>query len=709
MIPFLGGVICALLAPHWLTHPNYSAGISGLLSATTVVVIVAFKISYKFRWMTGLLIGLSLFSAGVTTVICTKPQRPTSHEPASTRQLLVAEITEPPRQSTRTIRLIVKTFRFDSIRRSLTEDGKKLLFLPRTDQSLSLSYGDWILFSSWLNPIRGASNPYAFDPAAYYHRKGVFSQAWVDSTQWEPALGRNRYSVRRFAFNLRSKLLNILRENQIKGDEFAVASALLLGYVNEIDKELRKDYASSGAMHILAVSGMHVGIIFLFLEFSLSFLNRRKQGPWIKAVLMILVIWGYALITGLSPSVFRAAIMLSFVIAGRTTRRKPETLNVVAAAMLIMLISEPRLLLNIGFQFSYLAVFGILFLYKPLVNLLPVSAWFPAKIWALVSVSIAAQLATFPLALHAFHQFPNYFILTNILVVPLASLIIYAGIGVLSVSAVPWLSLLVATGLSFLVRLLNTAIRFVEGLPGSTTTGIYISGLDTLFLYMLIIFVIGFLKARNIRFLYLCLTLFIFFSVKSTFHEYSRQDRIQVAIFQVKGSSLYDFVMGERDVCMKDYRAVMSGKYALEIVNRFRLAEGIRKQRTTYLAGKSFEIEAEERDFGFLVRKGSFIQFMNRRIGIISESLPTGFSDTLKLDLVILRGNPKISINEIIKVFSPNQIVIDASNSWYNSKNWKEQAVEVGITCYSVVEEGAVMLDAVASAADLRRIFSQRQ
>ena len=641
-----------------------------------------------------MLIAASLFSAGITSVSCSQPQLPASHQsPEVKRQLLVATITEPPRQSIKTIRLIAAAYHLDSSRRALTKEEKVLLFLPRNSRSQSLDYGDWIVFSGWLNPIRGASNPYAFDPAAYYHRKGVFRQAWVDSTEWEPSRGRKQYSIRRFAFCLRSKLLNILRENQLKGDEFAVASALLLGYVNEIDKELRKDYASSGAMHILAVSGMHVGIIFLFLEFSLSFLNRRKQGPWIKAIWMILVIWGYALITGLSPSVFRAAIMLTFVIAGRTTRRKPETLNVVAAAMFIMLISEPLLLLNIGFQFSYLAVFGILFLYRPLVNLLPVSAWFPSKIWALVSVSIAAQLATFPLALYAFHQFPNYFILTNILVVPLASLIIYTGIGVLSVSALPWLSLIVAKGLSFLVWLLNTVIRFVEGLPGSTTTSIYISGLDTLFLYLLILLMILFLTARKIRYIYLCLVLLIFFSARSGLYEYLRQDRVQIAVFQVKGSSLYDFVAGERDVCVKDYKAVRMGGYSTENVSRFRIAERIHHTRTTYLAGESFQPEAQERDFGFLVRKGSFIQFLDRRIGIISGSLPPGFSHGLKLDLVILSGNPKITIQEIMKVFSPDQIVIDASNSWSNSRVWKKQAEEVGIPCHSVVDEGGVVLD----------------
>jgi len=688
MIPFLGGVICALMTPAWLTHPVLSIGMLGLLSAGSLAIIIVFRIPYKLRWLTGALIAISLFFAGMTSFFCSRQQ------PTANRQLLAAEIIEPPRQTNRTVRLIAKAYRFDSAGRVLAKEGRVLLFLPRTSRSQTLTYGDYILFTSWLNPIRGAANPYAFDPKAYYHRKGVFRQAWVDSTEWLLSGFRKQNSIRRFAFNLRNKLLNILRENQIEGDEFAVASALLLGYTNEIDKELRKDYASSGAMHILAVSGMHVGIVFLFLEFSLSFLNRRKHGPWIKAICMILVIWGYALITGLSPSVFRAAIMLSFVITGRTTRRKPETLNVVAAAMLIMLISEPRLLLNIGFQFSYLAVFGILFLYKPLVNLFPVSAWFPSKILALVSISVAAQLATFPLALLTFHQFPNYFILTNILVVPLASLIIYAGIGVLSVSAVPWLSLIVAKGLSLLVGLLNTAIRFVEGLPGSTTTGIYISEIDTLCIYLLIISVLLFLTSRRVHYLWLCLALLIFFSVNSIIQKVHRKERVQIAVFQVKGSSLYDFVAGERDVCMKDYQAVTQGEYAAEIVNRFRAAERIGHHRTTYLAGKSVEINVQERDFGFLVRRGSFFQFLNCRVGIISESLPDGFSHRLKLDMVILRGNPGISIEEIMKVFSPDQIVIDASCSWYHSREWREQAKEAGVPCRSVVEEGAVVLDA---------------
>ena len=410
MIPFLGGVICGLLAPSLLLYPVISIEMLALLSAGTLLVIVAFRIPYKLRWLTGTLIALSLFTAGATSVICSQPLQPSSSQVESTeRQRLIAEINEPPRQSTRNIRLIVNTFRFDSTRTTLTENGKKLLFLPRNSRSESVSYGDWILFSARLNPIRGASEPYAFDPSAYYHPKGVFQLGWVDSTAWLPSRVKKPLSIRRLAFGLRVRMLNILRENQLKGEEFAVASALLLGYVSEIDKELRKEYASSGAMHILAVSGMHVGIVFLFLEFSLSFLNRRKQGAWIKAIVMIIVIWGYALITGLSPSVTRAAIMLSFVIAGRTTRRKPETLNVVAAAMFIMLIYEPRLLLSIGFQFSYLAVFGILFLYRPLVNLLPVSAWLPSKIWALVSVSIAAQLATFPVSAPCIPPVPELF------------------------------------------------------------------------------------------------------------------------------------------------------------------------------------------------------------------------------------------------------------------------------------------------------------
>ena len=709
LIPFLAGVICALLRKEWQPDDIRLIGISGFLTVLLLVQTVFGKLLFSLRWVPGLIICLLMCCLGILTVGSTQLAIGSGQLAidscklqAANCRLFPAEIVEPPRLTTRSVKLIVNRYEPDTATNSLIRCGKALLFLEKDTRALELQYGDRILVSTTLKPVKDESNPYGFDPASFYGRKGVFYQGWVDSTEWSRIRLQAGNSLKRFAFGLRDRLLNILRENSLEGEEFAVASAILLGYTGEIGKELRKGFAASGAMHILAVSGMHVGIIFLFLETMLSFLNKRNHGPKIKAMLMILMIWSYAMITGLSPPVFRAALMLSLIIAGRTFKRKPESLNVICGSMFVILLMDPTLVLHLGFQFSYLAVFGILFLYKPLVNLIPVTGWLLSRVWGLVAVSIAAQIATFPIALYAFHQFPNYFILTNIAVLPLASLVIYSGIGVLALSPIPALSLLVAKALSFIVWLLNGIIRFIEGIPGSTTTGIYPSLPDTLFLYLAIIAICSYIISRKALWVQMFLILLAFWSCSGIFQEYLRTNRSLVLISHVKGASQYIFVNGRDEVVMKDIKSACQIPYAQEILSTFHAAEKITNLQTTYLDDNCSQSGSTFHESGFLVRKGNYLQFSEVKIAIISSAFPLSLTDSLPVDLVIIRKNPELTIEQVRNAFHPKQIILDPTNSWYNANRWKKQAEELGIPCYSVLEEGAYVLDTRCQMPDAR-------
>ncbi|MBL7138084.1 MAG: ComEC family competence protein [Bacteroidales bacterium] len=703
LIPFLGGVIFALIKPDWKPEEIWLIGISGLLSGLLLLFTLIGKLSFSLRWIPGLTINLLILCLGMFTVQSHLERSVGSGQWAVGKkklqtancQLFPAEILEPPRHTSKSVRLIVRQYELDSLTKSLIRRGKALLFLAKETNSLALQYGDWILVSNSLKPVKSESNPYGFDPAGYYGRKGVFNQGWVASENWRSTGILKCSSINRLAFSLRNRLLKILKDNSLKGEEFAVASAILLGYTGEIGKDLRKGFAASGAMHILAVSGMHVGVIFLFLETILAFLNRRTHGPKIKALLMILMIWSYAMITGLSPPVFRAALMLSLVILGRAARRKPDSLNVVGGSMFIILVLDPSLILHIGFQFSYLAVVGILFLYKPIVHLIPANGWVLTRLRGLVAVSVAAQLATFPLALFVFHQFPNYFILTNVVVLPLASLVIYSGIGVLVLSPFPPISVLLAKGLSFIVGFLNSTIRFIEELPGSTSTGIYPSLPDTFLLYLVMLSVGCYLFSRKTSWLYTFLVLLIIGSVLGVYRDYLRANRRMITVFQVKGASQYAFVTGRNMVCMKDFRAACQETYSREVIATLRAAEGITRSQTTYLIdpGSQTQAKGDLLEFGFLSRKGDFLQFSDCRIAIVSTTLPSTLSDTMHVDLVILRKNPAVNMETIVRTFNPQQIVIDPTNSWYRARKWKAQAEELGIPCYNVLEEGAFVLD----------------
>ncbi|MFH1936649.1 MAG: ComEC/Rec2 family competence protein, partial [Bacteroidota bacterium] len=584
LIPFLGGVIYALMKPEWQADNPVLIGIGGFLSGLLLLFTLIGKLPFRLRWVPGFTVCLLMLCLGVFTVQSHRERSVGRGQWAVGNSQFPAEILEPPRVTSKTVKLIVCRYEPDSNTNALIREGKALLFLEKDSNALALQFGDWILVSTSLKPVQDESNPYGFDPAGYYGRKGVFSQGWVRSTDWKRGEIPESNSVRRLAFTLRDRLLKILRDHSLQREEFAVASAILLGYTGEIGKDLRKGFAASGAMHILAVSGMHVGIIFLFLETVLAFLNRCTHGPKIKALLMILMIWSYAMVTGLSPPVFRAALMLSLVILGRTAKRKPDSLNVVGGAMFIMLVIDPSLILHIGFQFSYLAVAGILFLYRPLFNLIPVTGWIEARLWGLIAVSVSAQIATFPLALYAFHQFPNYFILTNVVVLPLTSLVIYSGIGVLVLSPFPALSVLLAKGLSFTVGFMNSTIRFIEALPGSVSTGIYPSLPDTFLIYMVLLSIGCFLFSRKIAWLYTLFMLLIILSVHGLYSDSLRIKRSMIVVFQVKGASQYAFVTGRNMVCMKDFRATCQEPYAREVLATFNAAEGIRRSYTTYLA-----------------------------------------------------------------------------------------------------------------------------
>lgn len=504
LIPFAAGVIFArtgsTVNATWIV-PVISVSVVTFL--LVLVLVEAKGISYRYHWIPGLLIGCSLILLGAHTILITGEKRSTGlHE-----QVFAARITEPPHQSGSRIKLTGRVYLFDTLSTKLYPDKKMLLSLPHDTAASELRYGDWVLLRATLRDIPASAGRGDFDAAGYWGLRGVFSQAWVETGSWKQTGIPSGGSIQKGAFRIRDKLLEILRTHLPVREEFAVASAILLGYTTEIDPDLKKGFAASGAMHILSVSGMHVGIIFIFLETLFRFLNRRRHGPGIKALLMILMIWIYSFVTGLSPPVFRAALMITMLILGNITSRRPDSLNTMSASMFVMLLTDPMLIFHLGFQFSYLAVAGILLFYKPIFTMFRIRVWGLSTIWALVSVSIAAQLSTFPLALHAFHQFPNYFLIANLVVVPLTSLVIYSGIGVIAFSSLPEVSGYVAFLLGISTRILNSVVRMVEGLPGATLSGIYLTGIDTILIYILIIS--GYLFIRTRKGLYFLFSLTI--------------------------------------------------------------------------------------------------------------------------------------------------------------------------------------------------------
>jgi len=329
------------------------------------------------------------------------------------------------------------------------------------------------------------NNPYEFDYAKFLSRQQIYHTHFtgknITVVGWVNHRPINFFflSLRRTIHEQMDSVISHPQANQI-------AQALLLGQKNNLDKEVSEAYSTAGAMHILAVSGLHVGIIygFFFLFFKPYKLSTYKRMSYLSVV--IFIIWTYAFLTGMSPSVMRSATMFTVVSLAQMRSSSPSIYNGLAISAILLLLFDPNLIYSVGFQLSYAALTGIL-LFQPLI----VNVWLPKnKIlyrgWEITSVGIAAQLATFPIAAYYFHAFPTYFILSNLIAIPGAFVIMAAGIPFMLFSLIPWIGEGLGLVLDYLIRGLNWAIFLVHDLPAAKVTAIRIELWEIAWYYSLL-------------------------------------------------------------------------------------------------------------------------------------------------------------------------------------------------------------------------------
>ncbi|MCX6279089.1 MAG: ComEC/Rec2 family competence protein [Bacteroidetes bacterium] len=691
IFPFLTGIIL-----ESATGLGRSLQIGSLIALIFALIFARlfplFFSAYSLRWISGFVFNLFFILAGYQIA---SQQRITndldfiSGQPDVT---ILASISEPPATTNYGFKATISLCLRHSGSGWKRIAGNAMAYLKSGTGFSELQFGDFILIKADWDSISDNSNPHSFNYTKYLHAKGITHRVFADSRAWrKSALHEGRF-LRKFAFRCRDKLLDLLRINHVEGKEFAVAAALLLGYVGDLTPDLMHDYAASGAMHVLSVSGMHVGIIYLFFEFLLGFLNKNKWGRWAKTLILLLFIWFYACLTGLSPCVFRSAAMLTLPILAKSMNRAPNMYNVIAASLIFTLAIDPFLILDVGFQLSYLAVIGLVVLYKPIYDLYITSAWLPDKIWSVLAVSIAAQIATLPITLYVFHQFPNYFLITNLLVVPLSSLIIYVGILLMAVGSIPVLALIVAKCLIFLIWLLNSSIHFIEGLPWSTVTGIHISSQEMLILYIIIITGFLFLTLRQIPLLYFFLIAVIGFMILSVNFRLHRLESSRFLVFNVKYIALFEFSFQDRAIIFYGNGKPTDGvslKENFKNVGEDLYAHGIRSYISSWIGNSKHRLIKPD-VFISNFRFGHLYQFGSRRLLLLNRMIPKSLDEKLRVDYVLISGNPRIIVSDVVKIFAPGMIIIDGTNSRYNIKKWKKESEGQNVKFHIVAEDGAV-------------------
>jgi competence protein ComEC len=479
-----------------------------------------------------------------------------------------------------------------------------------------------------------------------------------------------------YAFTCRSWAENELRKYVTGAREQSVIIALVLGVTDGLDNELLNAYAATGAMHVLAVSGLHVGIIYWLLLLVLRPMNRSVAGKWMLAFISIFVLWSYAFITGLSPSVLRAVTMFSFVALSRPVSYKTNIYNTLAASAFMILWYQPYLIMSVGFQLSYLAVLGIVYLYPGIYRFWEPDSFLARKVWEMTSMSVAAQIATFSLGLLYFHQFPNYFILSNLLVIPGSTLVLIIGLVLLAFSFVPTFASLIGYAITILIKGMNWVVFSVEALPFSLFDNIYINTVQCWLLFLIVTCIILLINYKALYYLKAATAFVVVFVAVQWFHFTTDVDQKRITMYQVKGHRAIDLIDGGHAYFLMD-----SSSLADEASIRFH----IRPNRL--LCGVTSIDNAEEAGLTRKFRGGSIISWQGKKMLLIEQKnfeLPL----TLSIDFVVIGNNAVRDLN-FMKNIRADKLILDGSNSFYLVNNLMKQASKQHIDVHSILHQGA--------------------
>lgn len=418
----------------------------------------------------------------------------------------------------------------------MTSVNGSMIIYVRKDTLLSCFLpGDHLIIKCIPEEIVNRGNPNEFDYRFYMENQGIRYTAFMQSRDitW---MGKpeHRKLIHR-ALIIRQKIIQMYRERGITGDRLALVAAITLGQKNLLDPEQKQYFMKAGIMHIMAVSGLHAVILSFFIFKMLFFLKGRFN--IIRIIVTLLILWSFAFVTGLTPSVLRATLMFSFLQAGMLLKRPVNSINSVLASAFILILIRPSVIFDAGFQLSYSAVIFIICFYQKLYDKIQFKRWLPDKIWQMVAVTVLAQAGTLPLTIMLFNRFPVWFILSNTIIVPLSSLLIIIGCLVPLTYPIAFLSQFLATILSFLTGLTETLTRIASILPYSTIENIGMTNVESILLTATIfLFSIYFLNKESFS-VNIPVTALILFITAGTIKNISNRTTNELIVYNTIGST----------------------------------------------------------------------------------------------------------------------------------------------------------------------------
>jgi competence protein ComEC len=546
--------------------------------------------------------------------------------------------------------------------------GNTLIHIKKDSIQNLLKVDDVFITKTTFETINPSVNPNQFDYKKFLEKKYIYHYLFVNE-QSLLKVESNKHTLRGWADAIRNQINSKLKKQPFAPDELAIINALLLGQRQDISEEVYSNYTNSGTIHILAVSGLHVGIILLILSFVLKPLEQFKHGKLVKTMLLIFMLWGFAIIAGLSASVSRAVTMFSIVTFAMNLKRPTSIFNTLAISMFILLLVKPMFLFDVGFQLSYLAVFSIVIIDPLLYNL-----WKPKNkiidfYWHTLTVTVSAQLGVLPISLYYFHQLPGLFFISNIVIIPALGIILGFGILVIFLALLNMLPVFMAKTYGWIISLMNRFVGWISHQEQFLFKDIAFSLLYVFAFYFLIATLVNFWKAKNYKSFRLLLIGILIIQCAIIFTKYS-STKNQFIIFHKSRFTLVGNVMADTIKVNTDFDSLTFSKD--KIITSFAVGNHINSIKKDTL--KPFYV-------------------LNNKTLLVIDSLGIYNIKSFKPDYVLLRQSPKINLNRLIDSIKPKYIIADGSNYKSYIEHWESTCRKRKLPFHQTSEKGAFIID----------------
>jgi len=542
--------------------------------------------------------------------------------------------------------------------------GKLLLSIKNDSITPSYEVDDVLLITAKIGEISKPLNPHQFNYKNYLENLGVLHQLRISQSQVVKAKIAPKRTLRGYAENIRNKVIKKLKETPTEDSQRSILQALVLGQRNDISKEVKNKYAAAGAMHILAVSGLHVGILFWLINGLLKPLYVFKHGKIYSQLILIILLWGFAVFSGLSPSVVRAVTMFSFFTFSGVLNRLSNVFNTLCLSFFFLILLNPNWLFDIGFQLSYLAVFFIIWAPPKLFGLYRPKHFIIKNLWSIFTVTIAAQIGVAPLGIYYFHQFPGLFFITNIVILPFISLLLVGGIliVILACCNLHWQP--IYTIYNRLLELLNQFISWVAKQDTFIFKDLSISKTELFIVYFLICIFLFWWQKKRVKYIWYA-TISIWLLISHTLWNNYFLASETLVLFHIPKKSVLGHVKNSELKIFKNDSLDYTDIHPI----------------------KSFKIKEKVSTITNKVLKNTY-RFNNKTILRLDS---TGVYPNKKVAILLLTYNSKIHLEKVINQLQPEQVIADGSNYKSYIQRWRETCSKQNIPFYYTGENGAYL------------------